>query len=94
MSLTIELTPEEEARLQVVAHRQGIAPAECARRLLSEHLPPLAPGEATLALFAQWETEDATSDPAEIAERNQEWENLKVALNENRAMAGEEQLFP
>ena len=44
MTLTIRLTPEEEARLEAAAESQGVNPAVWAKRLLSEHLPPLTPG--------------------------------------------------
>ena len=41
MTLTIELTPEQEARLQAFARRQGLEAAELAQRLVTEHLPLL-----------------------------------------------------
>ena len=68
MTLTVELTPDEEVRLKATARREGIEAEECARRLLAEHLPPVKPGDATLALLAKWDAEDATDDPEEIAE--------------------------
>jgi len=43
MTLTIRLTPEEEARLQAAAQSQGVDPADWAKWLLTEHLPPLTP---------------------------------------------------
>lgn len=94
MELMIKLTPDEEARLRIAAEKEGVDPAECVRRLLAEHLPSLRPGEATRALFAAWNEEDATDDPEEIARRNQEWEELKAGLNANRAATGERLLFP
>lgn len=93
MTLTLDLTPEEEARLESAAQSQGVALSDCAKRLLEEHLPPIPPGAGTLALFAQWAAEDATDDPEEIAARNQEWEELKRGMNESRAEAGAEPLF-
>jgi hypothetical protein len=101
MTLQIELTPEEEARLTAAAQEQGVDPAECARRVLSEHLPPIdsedrsaKAKDRTIELFEQWEAEDATDDPEEIARRIQEWEELKAGLNANRAATGERLLFP
>jgi hypothetical protein len=94
MTLTIDLTPEEEARLRAAAHSQGLDPAAYVKRTVIEHLPPLQPGAATLALFARWEAEDATEDPQEIAARNREWEELKSSMNASRVAAGEEPLFP
>jgi hypothetical protein len=93
MTLTIDLTPEEEARLAIAARKEGVAPPECAKRVLTAHLPPLRPGDATLALFASWEAEDGTDDPEELATRNGEWEELKRGMNGNRAATGEEPLF-
>jgi hypothetical protein len=101
MTLSIELTPDEEARLQAAAREQGLDPAICAHRLLTEHLPPLGADAAqaserdrTIELFEQWEAEDATDDPEEIARRNQEWEELKAQMNATRAEMGAEPLFP
>ena len=46
MTLTIDLTPEEEARLAAAARQKGVALEECARQLLTEYLPLLTPEEA------------------------------------------------
>jgi hypothetical protein len=94
MTLVIDLTPEEEARLHAAARSLGVDPVECARRVLSEHLPPAQPGVATLALFATWEAEDATDDPEELAARQREWDELKASMNASRAATGEGPLFP
>ncbi len=50
MTLTLDLTREEEARLAAAAQEQGTAPAEVLKRLMQEHLPPLreAPNEKAL----------------------------------------------
>ena len=76
--------PEEEERLQAAARQQGLAISECARRLLAGQLPPLPPGDATLALLDAWDAEDATDDPGEIASRIREWEELEANLAANR----------
>jgi hypothetical protein len=99
MGLTIELTPAEEARLRSAAEKAGLEPAEFARRVLAEHLPPLdsegsVTKDPTIALFEQWEAEDATDDPEEIARREQEWEELKAQMNATRAELGMQPLFP
>lgn len=67
MTLTINLTPAEEARLRAAAQHEGIAPAELARKLVTEHLPP-APDEnaASIALLQSWLEEDTTDDPDEL----------------------------
>ncbi len=43
MTLSIELTPAEEARLREAATREGLEPAALARRLVTEHLPAAVP---------------------------------------------------
>ncbi len=42
MTLTIELTPEQERRLVALARQEGLAPSEVVKKLVEEHLPPLA----------------------------------------------------
>jgi len=39
---------------------------------------------ATISLLQQWAQEDATDDPATIAQAEQELAELKAALNANR----------
>lgn len=41
MTLTIELTPEQENRLAAFARQAGLAPDEVVKKLVEEHLPPL-----------------------------------------------------
>ena len=70
MTLTIELNPEEEARLASAAASAGLEPAVLARKLLSERLPtaaaaPVSPQEKVRALLRQWQAQDNT--PAVIA---------------------------
>jgi hypothetical protein len=43
-----------------------------------------APNEATLALFSEWEWQNATTDPAELQRRTEEGEQFMVDLNRNR----------
>lgn len=96
MTLTIELTPEQEARLTSVAQRQGIAPAELVQKLVTEYLPSSQleePEDPTLALFAQWEKEDAQMTPEEIAAENRQWEEFKGNINAERDRAGARRVF-
>jgi len=95
MTLQIELTPEEEARLQAAARRNGVEPEECARRLLAEHLPVLSPGaQATLELLRAWREEDETTDPEALREAEAELAEFKEAMNAPRAAAGARLLYP
>lgn len=95
--MTLDLPPETEARLKSEASRRGLAAEAYVQKLISEHLPP-APEKQSLAdLFAQWEAEDGTDDPVEIARRNQEVEEFKQAMNKNRQEmegVGSRKLFP
>ena len=93
MTLTIELTPEEEARLQAAARSAGMDVAECARRVLAEHLPSAAPGQATRDLMRAWWEEDATDDPEEFRKAEEELAEFKAAMNETRAAAGARPLY-
>ncbi|MCC6442324.1 MAG: hypothetical protein IT210_02585 [Armatimonadetes bacterium] len=96
MPLIIELTLEEETRLAATARQRGIAPAEYARRLLTERLPPLPSGEfedPTLALFAQWEREDASMTPQDMEEERQAFEAFKQGINAERERAGARRIF-
>ena len=92
MRLAIELSPGEQARLAAAAKQEGVAPAELARKVLTEHLPPLAeepqPEDPTLALFRQWAEEDAKHTPEEAAQENELWEQFQANVNETRALLG------
>ena len=52
MTLTIDLTPSEEAQLDTIARQCGRTPAEFAQKLIQEHLPPTAPAPNEKALAA------------------------------------------
>jgi hypothetical protein len=72
MTLTIELSPDEEARLARAAAQEGLDPAALARKLLTERLPAgagadssngeaaLPPQEKVRALLARWQAQDNT----------------------------------
>lgn len=94
MTLTIELTPEEEASLRAAAQEAGVTPDECARRLLIEQLPPPVPGQATRALIRRWLEEDATDDPEEIRKAEEEQKAFEETMNATRAAAGARLLYP
>jgi glycine/D-amino acid oxidase-like deaminating enzyme len=95
MTIEIELTPEEEARLREAAQRHGIEPAECIRRLLAEHLPALSPGaQATRDLLRAWREEDETADPDALRQAEAELTEFKQAMNAPRAAAGARLLYP
>ena len=87
MTLTIQIDEDIARRLASEAGREGVDSQEYARRLIEEKVGRLEsklPNRATLELLAQWDREDATDDAAEIARREEQLEELKKALNENR----------
>lgn len=87
MTLTITIPPELESRLKSEAARVGMNETEYAKRLLEQGLvsAPAQPvvDQATLDLLAKWDAEDATDDPAEIARRQEEWEEFRKSMNED-----------
>lgn len=94
MTLTLNLTPAQEARLRAEAIAAGLTPEEYAARNLIGTVSVAAHStDHTADLFAQWEVEDGTGDPHEIIRRKAEWEELKGNLNANRSVNGEEPLF-
>lgn len=54
---------------------------------------PVQEPDPTLALFAQWDKEDAAMTPEEIAEENRTWEEFKANLNAERDRAGARRVF-
>jgi hypothetical protein len=97
MTLTIELTPTEEAQLTAAACQAGLAPAALARQLVTEHLPPLTPDtpeDPTLALFAQWDADDAQMTPEDIAAAHRDYDTFTQRMNAERARAGARILYP
>ena len=56
--------------------------------------PEMQTKNPLVALLDEWEAEDATDDPQELARREQEWETLKQNLNANRCATGERLHFP
>jgi len=98
MTLMIDLTPEEEARLRSAARRDGVDPVELARKLVTDNLPAAPAGprgeDPTLALFRQWEEEDANMTSEELEDAQRELDEFKEHLNEERRRAGMRILYP
>ena len=85
MTIKIDLAPDVKSRLEAQASRLGLETTEYARQLIEENLPQASPEPGSLAkLFAEWEAEDATDDPAEIERRNREAEEFMQNLARNR----------
>jgi len=95
MTLTINLTREEEERLRTAAQKEGIDPAELVRKLVTEHLPPVHDeNAASIALLQAWLAEDATDDPEELRQAREELEAFKAGMNAERERAGARRLYP
>ena len=97
MTLTIELTPTEQAQLTAAARQAGLDPAALARKLVTEHLPPVTsdtPEDPTLALFAQWDADDAQMTPEDIAEAQRDYDAFTQRMNAERARSGARLLYP
>jgi hypothetical protein len=82
--MTIDLPPDIEARLKGEANRRGLKAEDYAQKLIVEHLPLKKAASSLAELFSEWTVEDGTSDPAEIARRNEEVEEFKQAMKQNR----------
>jgi len=101
MTLTLELTPEVEARLRRKAAREGQDIAAyllaVADREAQEETAPLpqvtneaqrVKNQAALDMLSAWDKEDETDDPAEVARREAEWEQFKTGMNAAHSSSG------
>ena len=82
--MTVKLRPEIEARLRDQAQRARMAPDAYAASLIERGLGPEPPEDATLALLDQWDAEEATDDPKEIARQQREAEEFMQSLARSR----------
>ena len=90
MNLRIDLNAEAESRLKTAATRRGVKPEVYAKQIIEENLPMIEAvrtDQATLDLLARWDTEDATTDPDEIAANRREVDDFKQSMNDNRRQA-------
>jgi hypothetical protein len=92
--LTIELTPEEDARLRALALTAGVDPVEWARRLLAQQLSSVPPGQATRRLLGTWAEDDVVEDPADVRAAEEELAAFKQAMNASRTASGARLLYP
>jgi hypothetical protein len=66
-------------------------------RYETEHLPAVTrdlPADPTLALFAQWDAEDAQMTPEEVTEAQRDADEFFRRMNTERARAGARLLYP
>ncbi len=91
MTLTIELTPEQEMRLAEAAQQEGVELTALAQKLVTDHLSlllPTAEQDPTLALFEQWRQEEALRTPEEIEQESRLWEAVEQGINAARVEQG------
>lgn len=68
MTITVNLTPTEEARLSNEAMKIGLAPAELVQQLLREHFSkPLNKVDAVRAKLHQWQKDTQTQTTPAIS---------------------------
>jgi hypothetical protein len=91
MTLTIELTPEQETQLAEAARKAGAEPTVLVANWIAEHLPladehsaPDAENQAAIDLLRSWQEEDATDDAEELARRDRETQTFLRNLASNR----------
>lgn len=82
--MNVALDPKTDQRLRQEAARRGVAPEDFARQLIETQLFVPQPGNANqpaLKMLEDWDREDRTEDPDEIARRQQQFEEFKSAIN-------------
>ena len=82
--MTITLPSELGNRLTRVAEICGLDPTEYARTLIESALSSSESNLPLIELFARWDAEDYTDDPAETARREEECKEFMRAMNRNR----------
>lgn len=92
MTVTLELPSEIETEVSEKAAQKGLAVPDYLLTLVKEDIAPdgedvseeqRVKNKAALAHLRSRRREDATDDSQELERRNQEWEELKTALNES-----------
>ena len=92
MTFAISLSPTAEERLAKKAKAEGIDLPTLVERMVeaeAERLPTESqpPRSKTVALLEKWNAEQATDDPEELAQGEQELRELMEGLNESRRLS-------
>ena len=98
MTLTIELTPEQEAALRSEATARRTDEVGAVRQWLNGLQATTAPVRARRAqrareLFSQWDSEDEAMTDEESEQAERDWQQFQAAMNTNRAAQGERLIF-
>ncbi len=93
MTVTLNLKPEVEAEIAQKAAAEGTGVSDYLEKMIEETVKPephvvysqeqLAKNQAALIMLEEWDREDETDDPQEVARRQAEWEEFKKGMNEN-----------
>lgn len=93
MTVILNLKPEVEAEIAQKAAAEGTGVSDYLEKMIEETVKPeprvvysqeqLAKNQAALAMLEEWDREDETDDPEEIARRQAEWEQFKEGMNES-----------
>jgi len=96
MTLHIDFGPKVETKLLAIARQNGIASSEVVKKIVTGDLPRLVPenevsgrNAAAIMLLRSWRNEDATDNPDEIRQAEEELAEFKRNINTNRAESGD-----
>ncbi len=88
MTIILELEPETEARLRRKAESEGQDITAYLHSLVEretetggENEEQRRKNQAAIDMLNEWDREDATDNPEEIARRQAEWEEFKTGMN-------------
>ncbi|MCY7346387.1 MAG: DUF5678 domain-containing protein [Pyrinomonadaceae bacterium] len=94
MTLTIEIAPEIEHRLEVEAQRNGISKNDLAKNVIEERFAPVEekrknylPEGFTPRYIGKAETRDFSGDDQWLQENSEKYQGQYVALHGNRLIA-------
>jgi hypothetical protein len=87
--MTINVSPQVEARLFDVAREEGIDPAVLIERLVMQYRPGVQStadeeNRVVIDLLQSWRDEDAVADPEELDRRDAEAAELEKNLRNDR----------
>ncbi len=91
MAVILNLKPEMEEKVARKAAVEGTTISTYLEKIAEKLVEPepsisrtqtqFEKNQAALAVLRQWDEEDATDDPEEIARRQAEWEEFKKGMN-------------
>ncbi len=98
MTLTIEITPEIESRLEAEARRSGISKSDLAKNVIEERFAPREKRENYMPegfkprYIGKAETRDFSGDDQWLRENSEKYQGQHIATHGNRLIANGENL--